>query len=97
MAVGLPSGGEGVATALQLYCDSPALERRAIVIALDYSNAYSTSLLDSAARATLMLIEWVKQLDDVTRTRLAIKDADEVVRAAEAALYDLAFLRTAKC
>ena len=67
MAVGLPSGGEGVATALQLYCDSPALERRAIVIALDYSNAYSTSLLDAAARATLMLIEWVRQLDHETR------------------------------
>ena len=47
MAVGLRSGGEGVATALQLYCDSPELEQRVVIVALDYSNAYdSTSLLD---------------------------------------------------
>ena len=94
MAVGLRSGGEGVATALQLYCDSPQLDDHAVIVALDYSNAYSTSLLDSAARATLMLIEWVEQLDEATRTRLAIKDVSEVVKAAEATLDDLAFLRT---
>ena len=41
-----------------------------------------------------MLIEWVQQLDHETRTELAIKDVDEVVRAAEAALDDLAYLRT---
>ena len=41
-----------------------------------------------------MLIEWVQQLDHETRTDLAIKDVDEVVRAAEAALDDLAYLRT---
>ena len=70
MAVGLRSGGEGVATALQLYCDSPQLDDHAVIVALDYSNAYSTSLLDSAARATLMLIKWVEQLDEATRTRL---------------------------
>ena len=40
MAVGLRSGGEGVATALQLYCDSPELKQRAVIVALDYSNAY---------------------------------------------------------
>jgi len=33
MAVGLRSGGEGVATALQLYCaDSPQLKDRAVIV-----------------------------------------------------------------
>ena len=94
MAVGLRSGGEGVATALQILCDAPALGQRTVIVAFDYSNAYSTTNLDKTASAVIKFIDWLPSLDEASKKRLGIEDIGACVSAARSALNDLAYLRT---
>jgi hypothetical protein len=86
MAVGLRSGGEGVSTMLQIYCDAPSLEHRTVIVAFDYSNAYSTTLLDPIVQAGAEVIYWLDTMDEATRKRLDIKSIDECKAAARCAI-----------
>ena len=94
MAVGLRSGGEGVSTMLQIYCDAPSLEHRAVIVAFDYSNAYSTTTLDPIVQAGVIALTWLDDMDEATRKRLDIKDTGECKAAVRCAIDDIAFLRT---